>query len=331
MTLDINTCNDKRSFCDTYSFSEQEKIILEDSRYIPVKVGLKNKKYAYPIKFKQHILGALLISYDKIPKYIQEDIIKYTCIVMYIMLDNKQLSKALNKELIEKKSTQKILKMVINTVIDAYALLEVQGYKAEWIDMSKRCTDIFGWVCEEVNKMTLLELLHPDDSERLKRIMSKGVQEYNNFICRILFRNNEYKYVDLNWSNLHDNLYIVTARDITSASEDCRNIIIKVSNDGLPIDKNSAKKIFGRFTQIDNLLTRSSEGSGIGLSLVKSLVEIHKGRIYVNTEVSEGTEFCIEIPIRKLMNSPHSNVLDRTINSKVQKYRVEFSDIYSAE
>ena len=116
-----------------------------------------------------------------------------------------------------------------------------------------------------------------------------------------------------------------------SASEDCRNIIIKVSNDGLPIDKNSAKKIFGRFTQIDNLLTRSSEGSGIGLSLVKSLVEIHKGRIYVNTEVSEGTEFCIEIPIRKLMNSPHSNVLDRTINSKVQKYRVEFSDIYSAE
>ena len=216
MTLDINTCNDKRSFCDTYSFSEQEKIILEDSRYIPVKVGLKNKKYAYPIKFKQHILGALLISYDKIPKYIQEDIIKYTCIVMYIMLDNKQLSKALNKELIEKKSTQKILKMVINTVIDAYALLEVQGYKAEWIDMSKRCTDIFGWVCEEVNKMTLLELLHPDDSERLKRIMSKGVQEYNNFICRILFRNNEYKYVDLNWSNLHDNLYIVTARDITN-------------------------------------------------------------------------------------------------------------------
>ncbi|NME84107.1 hypothetical protein HF850_13650 [Clostridium sp. SM-530-WT-3G] len=32
------------------------------------------------------------------------------------------------------------------------------------------------------------------------------------------------------------------------------------------------------------MLTRSSEGSGIGLSLVKSLVEIHKGRIYVNTE-----------------------------------------------
>ncbi|HCW53272.1 MAG TPA: histidine kinase [Clostridium sp.] len=499
MTLDITTCNDKSGFCDTYSFSEQEKIILEYSRYIPVKLGLKDKKYAYPIKFKQHILGALAISYDKMPRYIQEDIIKYTCTVMYIMLDNRQLSKALNKELIEKNSTQRILKMVINTVIDAYAILKVRGYKAEWIDMSKRCTDIFGWVCEEVNELTLLELLHPDDSEKLKRIMGKGVQEYNNFMCRILCRNNEYKYIDLNWSNLHDNLYIVTARDITnetnlkkdkenleeaveieslkteffanlshefktplniilstvqvlnyiignnekfeadklkqyingikqnsyrllkladnmiditkidggyyelqmdnyniveivenivlsvadymknnkrniifdtteeeiitacdpeqieriilnllsnslkftsvngnivvgiSVSEDCRNVIIKVSNDGLPIDKNSAKKIFGRFTQIDNLLTRSNEGSGIGLSLVKSLVEIHKGKIYVNTEVSKGTEFCIEIPIRKLMNSPHSNVLDRNINSRVQKYRVEFSDIYSVE
>lgn len=108
-------------------------------------------------------------------------------------------------------------------------------------------------------------------------------------------------------------------------------MIIKVRNDGNPISKDFAKKIFKRFTQSENLLTRSNEGSGIGLALVKSLVEIHNGDIYVNTEIEEGTEFCIEIPIRKLMNSNVNKVINRNINSKVQKYRVEFSDIYSLE
>jgi signal transduction histidine kinase len=76
-------------------------------------------------------------------------------------------------------------------------------------------------------------------------------------------------------------------------------------------------------------MTRKSEGSGIGLSLVKSLVEMHKGSIYVNTEISKGTEFCIELPIRKIMNNKTNYSMKKSLNSKVEKFDIEFSDIYS--
>ena len=55
---------------------------------------------------------------------------------------------------------------------------------------------------------------------------------------------------------------------------------------------------------------------------------MHGGRIYVNTEVTEGTEFCIELPIRLIMDSQKECVLAKNLNSKVEKFAVEFSDIY---
>jgi signal transduction histidine kinase len=52
--------------------------------------------------------------------------------------------------------------------------------------------------------------------------------------------------------------------------------------------------------QIDKSLSRVSEGSGIGLALVKSIVEMHEGNIYVNSELEKGTEFIIELPAKVL-------------------------------
>ena len=56
---------------------------------------------------------------------------------------------------------------------------------------------------------------------------------------------------------------------------------------------------------------------------------MHKGTIYVNTEVADGTEFCIELPIMKIMNSDFNHVLQKSLNSKVEKFDIEFSDIYN--
>ena len=110
---------------------------------------------------------------------------------------------------------------------------------------------------------------------------------------------------------------------------DCKTLIIKVRNDGEPIDAEDAEKIFDRFTQSEQLLTRKREGSGIGLALVKSLVEMHDGKIYVNTEIEEGTEFCIELPIRSVSDSDSNNILQKNLNSKIERFDIEFSDIYN--
>ncbi len=55
-------------------------------------------------------------------------------------------------------------------------------------------------------------------------------------------------------------------------------------------------KLFDRFYQVDNSPTREHEGTGIGLALVKELVELHYGTISVRSKPSEGTEFTVNLP-----------------------------------
>ncbi|WP_291573781.1 sensor histidine kinase [Clostridium sp. UBA4548] len=106
------------------------------------------------------------------------------------------------------------------------------------------------------------------------------------------------------------------------------SLIISVKDSGFGIPKDMHSKIFEPFTQGDSLLRRRAEGSGIGLSLVKSLVELHGGKVSINSELGKGSEFIIELPINLIEES--QDCVDRGdfIDSKVEKITVEFSDIY---
>lgn len=77
---------------------------------------------------------------------------------------------------------------------------------------------------------------------------------------------------------------------------DKNTLVIEVSDDGIGIPLKSQEKIFTRFYQATNS-KENNTGSGIGLSLVKSLVELHKGTIVVKSKPNEGSTFTVEIPI----------------------------------
>jgi len=77
-------------------------------------------------------------------------------------------------------------------------------------------------------------------------------------------------------------------------------VLITVSDTGIGIPSDKFDLIFERFKQVDNSLTRVHEGSGIGLALVKSFVEMHDGRIEVESEVGVGSTFKVFLPIRVL-------------------------------
>lgn len=77
---------------------------------------------------------------------------------------------------------------------------------------------------------------------------------------------------------------------------DKNTLVIEVSDDGIGIPLKSQEKIFTRFYQATNS-KENNTGSGIGLSLVKSLVELHKGTIVVESKPNEGSTFTVEIPI----------------------------------
>lgn len=61
-------------------------------------------------------------------------------------------------------------------------------------------------------------------------------------------------------------------------------ICISVKDNGIGIPAEQLDTIFERFTQVDEVLTRNTEGSGIGLSLVKGLAEAHGGKVLVKSE-----------------------------------------------
>ncbi|KAA5824809.1 response regulator [Algibacter amylolyticus] len=75
-------------------------------------------------------------------------------------------------------------------------------------------------------------------------------------------------------------------------------VIITVEDSGIGITKNLLPKIFNRFFQVDDSKNKHL-GSGIGLSLVKSLVLLHKGSIKVESEHNKGTRFTVTLPINK--------------------------------
>ena len=108
-------------------------------------------------------------------------------------------------------------------------------------------------------------------------------------------------------------------------------VIISVRDTGIGIPEDKLEVVFERFRQVDKSLTRAHEGSGIGLSLVKSLVELHNGTIEVESIIDKGSEFVITIPIITIEEDiEYKNISNQdSRQSLVERVYVEFSDIYS--
>ena len=88
-------------------------------------------------------------------------------------------------------------------------------------------------------------------------------------------------------------------RKITKAQENmvgAAGIEIIVRDSGSGIAQDQIDKIFNRFYQVDGSSTRDYEGTGIGLSLIKELVELHSGQITVSSELGFGSEFRVLLP-----------------------------------
>lgn len=106
-------------------------------------------------------------------------------------------------------------------------------------------------------------------------------------------------------------------------------LFVYLRNNGPSISKEYSQKIFDRFVQTDNNLRRVSEGSGIGLYLVKLLVEMHEGKIWLNTEIEDGVEFVFYIPIKAIDSIDDIMLYNIEEHTIIDKCRIEFSDVYS--
>jgi two-component system phosphate regulon sensor histidine kinase PhoR len=84
---------------------------------------------------------------------------------------------------------------------------------------------------------------------------------------------------------------------VLSAAANHAEVIFTVSDTGIGIPKADQPRIFERFYRVDAARSREAGGTGLGLAIAKHLVEVHDGRIWVDSEVGQGSQFHFSVPI----------------------------------
>lgn len=329
---------------------------------IEEKLNFNSVKYIYLLKINNNLLGCIHIYYENKPKKINEEFIKYICIILSFIKDKKNLKHAVEIESLKTEFFANLshefktpLNIILSTVQLVMNYIEVNNEYPDYnmfnkclsnikqnsyrilkiannlIDMSKIDGNFYSINMGNYNIVEVVENIVQSLAEYMKdnkrNIIFDTMEEEIITACdpdqieRIILNllSNAMKF-----TSHGGNIYV----DM-EVNDRCNKVIIKISNDGEKINFEDRLRIFERFTQSESLLTRRAEGTGIGLTLVKSLVKLHHGEVYVNTEFEEGTQFCIELPIRKMKNFKNNNVREKSIVSKVEKFNIEFSDIYN--
>ncbi|MGB3368343.1 MAG: ATP-binding protein [Acidaminobacteraceae bacterium] len=116
--------------------------------------------------------------------------------------------------------------------------------------------------------------------------------------------------------------------DITIELEDTEDtVVIHFKDNGIGISEENHIKIFERFSQVDTNLNRSHEGNGIGLSIVKSILDLHGGDIKLKSKVNFGSEFIITLPIKTSYHAERSNTILNDSLNKQYLIDLEFSEL----
>lgn len=210
-----------------------------------------------------------------------------------------------------KQNSYRLLRLV-NNLIDI-SRIDIGYYKLQLSNNNiiKIIEDITLSVAEYVQDKNINLLF---DTEVEEVILACDPDKIERVILNLL--SNSIKYTD-NGGNIYVYLKKVD-----------NQVIVSVKDSGVGIPKDKLNLIFERFGQANNILSRRCEGSGIGLSLVKSIIEMHGGNISVVSELGKGSEFIFNLPINIL---EEENVIVDCDNSDyhIEKCNIEFSDIYN--
>ena len=228
-----------------------------------------------------------------------------------IELDNITKENLIRHVYIMKQNSYRLLRLVNNLIdisrIDiGYYNLQPSNY-----NIVKVIEDITLSIAEYVKHKKINLIFNTDveeitlacDPDKIERVM-------------LNLLSNAIKYTDDN-----GDIYV----SLNKVNED---VVVSVKDSGVGIPNDKLELIFDRFGQANDILSRRCEGSGIGLSIVKSIVEMHGGKIEVFSEIGKGSEFVFNIPIKIL---EEENVILTCDNKDyhVEKCNIEFSDIYS--
>ena len=236
-----------------------------------------------------------------------------SCIqILNIKIDNMEEKdkKYLNKYIsIIKQNSYRLLKLVNN-------LIDTTKINSGNFDYNPRNADIISFIeniCMSVSefvKMNDMDIIFDTDEE--EKIIAFDLDNMERIILNLL--SNAIKFSNNN--------------GIIKVTIKCRDDIkISVKDNGIGIPKDKQNRVFERFGQVKNKMKTESEGSGIGLFLVKHLVELNGGKIDLNSELGKGSEFIITLPNKTVKQEEGELILNK-VENKIDRMNIEFSDIY---
>lgn len=184
-----------------------------------------------------------------------------------------------------------------------------------------------------------LDISYNDIVEVVEDIVQDSVVYFNNNNMELIFDTNvEELYINIDLQKIRKIIVNLISNAVKYTGDSKKIYVgviyknfktyIKVRDNGVGISLYDEDTIFEKFTRGDLSLSRPSEGSGLGLFLVKNFVELHGGSISFKSCIGQGSEFIIEIPE---INGEMSDVKKscKYIREEIKELiEVEYSDIY---
>ena len=242
-----------------------------------------------------------------------------------LIFGSLQLIKSVEKEVLEKRNSlnkyidiidqnsKRLLKLVDNLIDSTRMKCGYYEYKPKNYDIVSFVENISMSVADFA-KQNNIDLIFDTDVE--EKIMAFDLEKLERIMLNLLSNSIKYNKAQ---------------GQIEVLLNDCNDtFVITVKDTGVGIPSDKLMYIFERFRQVENRFNKSTEGSGIGLSLVKDLIEIQGGTIEVKSELGVGSEFIIKLPVKIL--SDDSNIdkvyFNNDYHDLVKRMNIEFSDIY---
>jgi len=142
------------------------------------------------------------------------------------------------------------------------------------------------------------------------------------------------------WINLLSNAVKFTPEggwvEITVEWQPGGGVVVRVADSGIGIAEEDIERVQQPFSQVANALSRSHEGTGLGLSLSRSLVELHGGSLDLDSRLGEGTTVTVSLPLERCRRSPlaglqHQLADGRAVGEGAQGSGSTFEPVHPAE
>lgn len=176
------------------------------------------------------------------------------------------------------------LAALINNLLDLSKIetgkMELDRDKSDINKIAREVIETFEPLAKE--KMISLELELHEGLPQIEIDKQKITQVVNNLISNAL-----------KFTEAQKSVKILTS----FYGEDKNFIQLTVQDQGLGIDKNDFSKLFQKFQQIDSSMTRKVAGTGLGLAICKQIIELHGGKIWVESELGKGSKFIFILPV----------------------------------